>query len=222
MTMQSLDAIRRRLVARGNHSHTTDKFQNDLMHYADTFASHGDTIIEVGCFRGGLTAQFAWIGKRLGQHVHVIDIDAGYLEIARQSVEATTDISNVSFHLCDLATFSQGVGRDVRSSLTLIDGDHFYTGVVADVRALLAMRTRPFSVAFHDYSLRYSSPEGADIRVDRALHDTLGPDFPHIRIGEVSRPDGPLRHAPENGDDRHFHEPGVSEGVLIEFRCLPI
>jgi hypothetical protein len=102
----------------------------------------------------------------------------------------------------------------------LIDGDHFYKGVVADIRALLAMRTRPFGVAFHGYSLRYANPEGAEIRVDRALHDTLGQNFPHLKIGETSRPGGPLQTAPRP-DDPHYHEIGCSEGVLIEFRSLP-
>ena len=219
--MLNLADARQKLLAMGNHSHTTDRFQDDLLHYADVFAPQGDALIEVGCFRGGLTAQFALVGKRLGQHLHVVDIDPGYLNVARESVEAVADAEHVTFHLCDFTTFTQGVGRDVRSSLTLIDGDHYYNGVVADIRALLAMPTRPFGVAFHDYSLRYASPELSEIRVDRALHDTLGADFPHVPIGEVSRPGGPLRTRPL-GQDTHFHQEGCSEGVLVEFRNLPL
>ncbi|MDB5415458.1 MAG: hypothetical protein JWR10_3793 [Rubritepida sp.] len=219
--MLSLLAAREKLRELGNHSHTTEKFQNDLVHYAEAFASQGNSLIEVGCFRGGLTAQLALIGKRLGQHLHVVDIDAGYLEVARQSVKAISGTRNVTFHLCDFATFTKRAGRKVRSSLTLIDGDHYYKGVVADIRALLAMPIRPFGVAFHDYSLRYASPELSEIRVDRALHDTLGEDFPHIPIGEMSRPGGPLQMNPA-GKDVHFHQEGCSEGVLIEFRNLPV
>jgi SAM-dependent methyltransferase len=216
----TLTSIRATLAAMGNHSHTTEKFQSDLMDYARAYSKEGDCLIEVGCFRGGLTAQFAAIGKELGQHLHVVDIDPGYLEVARQSVQSTTGDDNVSFHLCDLATFAQGAGKGIRVSLALIDGDHYYNGVVADVRALLAMVPRPYGVAFHDYSLRYAIPEGKDIRVDRAIHDTLGRDFPHVRIGEISRIGGPLRHEPR--EDGHFHEVGVSEGVLVEFRKLSI
>ncbi|ODT05569.1 MAG: hypothetical protein ABS58_15105 [Mesorhizobium sp. SCN 65-20] len=215
---QTLEQIRSTLAAMGNHSHTTEKFQNDLMKAARSYAGEGNILVEVGCFRGGLTAQFAAIGKELNQHLHVIDIDPGYMEVARQSVEATTGTENVTFHLCDLATFAQKAGKGANISLALIDGDHFYNGVVADIRALLSMKPKPYGVAFHDYSLRYATPEGKDIRVDRAIRDTLGHDFPHVQIGEISRPGGPLRTEP--GQDGHFHEVGASEGVLVELRNL--
>lgn len=217
--MRSIENIRATLSEMGNFSHTTDKFQNDLLHHARAFASHGNCLIEVGCYRGGLTSQFAWLAKQLGQHLHVIDIDPGYLYVAKESVQATSDDSNVSFHLCDFATFIQGEGRDINPSFALIDGDHYYNGVVADIKALLSMPIRPYGVAFHDYSLRHADPELSEIRVDLALKDTLGPDFPHTKIGEVSREGGPLRTKPGN-DNSHFHELAVSEGVLIEFRSL--
>src|SRR4051812_44813381 len=152
----TLASIRSKLAGMGNHSHTTDKFQNDLMGYAYRFAGEGDSLIEVGCFRGGLTAQFAEVGKQLNKHVHVIDIDPGYLEVAKQSAEATSGTENVSFHLCNLPAFVEGIGKGVNVSLALIDGDHSYDGVVADLRALLSMAPRPFAVAFHDFSLRYA------------------------------------------------------------------
>lgn len=217
--LPQIDTVRETLNRMGNHSHTTEKFQNDLLRYADLFSSQGTSLIEVGCFRGGLTAQFAWVGKQLGQHLHVIDIDAGYLQVAREAVLATTDASNVSFHLCDLATFIRDEGSEIRPSFALIDGDHFYKGVVADIRALLSMSIRPYGVAFHDYSLRYGDPALAEVRVDRALKDTLGHDFPHVKIGELSRLGGPLRTSPQ-GSDTHFHEIDCSEGVLVEFRSL--
>lgn len=217
--IDDLDGVRRTLSAMGNHSHTTDRFQQDLRRCIESFAGHGDCLIEVGCYRGGMTAQFAWLGRRLGQHVHVVDIDPGYLEVARQSVEATSELGHVSFHLCDFAAFARDAGAGIRPSFALIDGDHRYDGVVADIRALQAMPTPPHGVAFHDYSLRYASEELADVRVDRALHDTLGEDVPHLPLGEVSRAGGPLRTAPR-GADRHFHALGFSEGVLLEFRNL--
>lgn len=219
MIVPDLVAARATLSAMGNYSHTTNKFQDDLMSYAEDFADQGDCIIEVGCFRGGLTAQFALIGKRLGLHVHVIDIDSGHLEITRQSVAATSGAENVSFHLCDLDTFVKGPGADVRPSLALIDGDHSYRGVVTDIRSLLAMRTRPYGVAFHDYSLRWAD-DSVEIGVNRAIHDMLGSDFPHVPIGEISREGGALQTSPRDGD-QHYHEIGHSEGVMVEFRKLP-
>ena len=218
--MDQIQEIRQQLSKLGNFSHTTDKFQNDLLHHARAYSTEGNCLIEVGCYRGGLTAQFAWLGKQLGQHVHVIDIDPGYLQVARESVQETTDESNVTFHLCDFATFIKGDGRGINPSFALIDGDHYYKGVVADITALLSMQTRPAGVAFHDFSLRYADPELSQIRVDLALKDTLGHDFPHTPIGELSRQGGPLRTKP-GADNSHFHQEGFSEGVLVEFRKLP-
>ncbi|ANN79909.1 class I SAM-dependent methyltransferase [Bordetella flabilis] len=217
--MGSINTVRKTLNEMGNHSHTTQKFQDDLLDYISAYATQGDCLIEVGCFRGGLTAQFAWLGKQLGQHVHVIDIDPGYMQIAGEAIEATSDTSNVSFHLCDFTTFVNGEGRDIRPSFALIDGDHYYDGVVADIKALLSMKTRPAGVAFHDFSLRYADPDLSKIRVDLALTDTLGKDFPHRKLGEISREGGPLRTKPQD-DNSHYHEVGYSEGVLVEFRKL--
>jgi hypothetical protein len=211
-----IQSIRAALLTSGNHSHTSPKFQDDLLMYAEAFSANGNCLIEVGCFRGGMTVQFASLAQRLKQHVHVIDIDQGYLDLTKQLVETMVGASNVTFHLCDLSTFVHGAGRDTRPTLILIDGDHRYDGVVADIRALYAMRTPPFAVAFHDFSLRYATVEGADVRVDRALRNTLGTDFPHIPIGEVSRIGGFLRTDP--GADGHYHEIGCPEGVLVEFR----
>jgi hypothetical protein len=202
------------LQAVGNHSHTSRKFQDDLIHHANAFAAHGNCLIEVGCYRGGLTAQFAAVAAALGQEVHVIDIDEHYLEVARGSVQTTVGTENVTFHLCDLTTFAAKATKEIRPSLVLIDGDNRYAGVIADIRALFAMPARPFAAAFHDFSLRHATPDLADVRVDLALKDTLGKRFPHTPIGELARAGGFLTITP--GDDGHYHETGYPEGVLVK------
>jgi hypothetical protein len=209
-----IEAVRDKLVEIGNYSHTSTKFQDDLINCARAFAGQGNCLIEVGCFRGGLTAQFAAIAQVLGQEVHVIDIDAGYLEVAQQSVQTTVGATNVAFHLSDFAAFAARADERIRASLVLIDGDHRYAGVVADIHALFAMPVRPFAAAFHDFSLRYATPTLADVRVDRALSDSLGEGFPHTPIGEVARPGGFLTVTP--GEDGHYHELDCPEGVLVE------
>lgn len=206
-------ALRDQIQADGNFSNTTMAFQDDLLRYGEEFASRGNCFIEVGCLRGGMTAQLAALARDLGQKVHAIDIDPGFLSVARDTVAATVGEGHAEFHHMDFTRFVAEAGPEIRPSLVLIDGDHFYDGVVADIVALFAMKSVPYAAAFHDYSLRYSHPEGAGVRVDLALHDTLGRGFEHVPLGEVARDGGALRTIP--GPDHHFHELGKSEGVLI-------
>ncbi len=103
---------------------------------------------------------------------------------------------------------------EIRPTLVLIDADHHYDAVAADIRTLYAMASRPYAAAFHDFSLRYTTPELSNVRVDRALIDAFGEDFQHIKIGEIAAPGGPtLQITPQ--PDGHYHEFGYSEGVLI-------
>lgn len=214
MSDPELDRIRARLAADGNHSHTSLKFQDDLLFYATKFAAHGNCIIEVGSWKGGLSAQFAYLARKLGQRFVVIDNNATYLEYARAAVEATGAGDSTSFHLGDFQSFAVTADPEIRPTLVLIDADHHYDAVAADIRTLYAMTSRPYAAAFHDFSLRYSTPELSNVRVDRALIDAFGEDFQHIKIGEVAAPGGPtLQITPQ--PDGHYHELGYSEGVLI-------
>lgn len=217
MVDQELERIRALLDAEGNHSHTSRKFQDDLLFYAKEFATCGNCLIEVGCFKGGLTAQLAYVARELGQRLEVIDIDSGYLEVARAAVKLAGKVP-VNFNHCDFSTFAAEAGSQVQPTLILIDGDHRYDGVTADIRALYDMRSRPFSAAFHDFSLRYTTEELSSVRVDRALVDAFGQNFQHNKIGEIAGAGQSLRTIP--GEDGHYHQAGYSEGVLVECRSL--
>lgn len=213
MLDQQIEKIRFALTTQGSHSHTSQEFQDDLLFYAHKFAGHGNCLIEVGCFRGGMTAQFAYVARKFGQGLEVIDINADYLKLAREAVSLAGSDTLVNYHHCDLAAFVATSGSQIRPTLVLIDGDHRYDGVSADIRALYKMKTRPFAAAFHDFSLRYITPELASVRVDKALVDAFGPDFPHVKIGEIAGIGKTLRTVPSA--DGHYHEIGKPEGVLI-------
>jgi Methyltransferase domain len=218
MSDMELDRIRARLAAEGNHSHTTLKFQDDLLFFANKFAAHGNCVIEVGCWRGGMSAQLAYLARKLGQRFEIIDIDANNLEYARAAVEMAGSSDSVGFHHSDFQSFVATADPKIRPTLVFIDADHRYDAVVADIRTLYSMSSRPYSAAFHDFSLRYSTPELADVRVDLALLHAFGQDFQHIKIGTIAVPGGALRIAPEA--DGYYHELGYSEGVLIECQTM--
>lgn len=217
MSDSELQKIRARLAADGNFSHTSLKFQDDLLFYATKFAAHGNCIIEVGCWKGGLSAQFAYLARKLGQRFVAIDSYATYLEHARRTVEVT-GAGEAVFHLGDFQSFVATIDPALRPTLVLIDADHQYDAVTADIRTLYAMPSRPYCAAFHDFSLRYSTPEQSGVRVDRALVDAFGADFQHIKIGEVAGAGSTLITTPQ--PDGHYHELGYPEGALINCRTM--
>ncbi len=209
-----LSELRAVLDATGHHSHTSRKFQNDLIgHVCRNFAL-GDNLVEVGCYRGGLSTQLALVASYYGLHVHLIDIDANYLQIAGDAIKSFGLSSFVSLHLMNFPAFVDEGRLRSRAVLILIDGDHRYEGVVADIRALLRMQPTPLAAAFHDFSLRYDRPELSNVRVDRAIHDEFGSGFDLEPIGEIAGPRSSIRVDP-SPQDGHYHEAGLPEGVLI-------
>jgi hypothetical protein len=95
-----------------------------------------------------------------------------------------------------------------------VDGDHRYGSLIGDIRALVdGGLSRPLSIAFHDYALRYDTWSGADVRVDRAIRDALD--------GEVLTPLGELAGLcslvtePSSETFRAYYDKGGAEGVLV-------
>ena len=194
-------------------SHTSLKFQDDLLGFILSNKDRGGGIIEVGCYHGGLTAQLAYVAKETGLPFDVIDIDHHYLNVAADTVDRVGLKGHAKFHAMDLPTFLRNSKLQTRPLMVFVDGDHRYAGVVADIRAIRAVRPAPFSCSFHDFSLRYADGPLTDVRVDRAILDEFGPLVRLVPIGEVAGA-GKLRTVP--AEDRHFHESGKSEGVIIE------
>jgi hypothetical protein len=218
MSDLELERIRARLIAEKNFSHTSEKFQDDLLFFASKFAAHGNTMIEVGCWKGGLSAQFAYLARKLGQRFVVIDTEADCLEHARAAVEMAGGSDSTRFHHGDFQSFVATVDPEIRPTLVLIDADHRYDAVVSDIRTLYSMPSRPYSAAFHDCSLRISTPELSNVRVDLALHHAFGEDFEHVEIGEIAGMGKYLRVTP--AADGHYHERGCSEGALIHCQTI--
>lgn len=207
-----LSDIRRELDAIGRFSHTSRKFQDDLLDFIAQHHDRGGSVIEVGCFHGGLTVQLADAVRRHGLSLDVVDIDKGYLATARDTVTRFGLQDSVDFHKTDLAGFLASRRYETPPALVFIDGDHRYDGVVADIRAVRAMPELPYACAFHDFSLRYADGPLTNVRVDRAILDEFGADAPLRQIGVIAGVGG-LRTVPEA--DRHYHETGQPEGVLI-------
>lgn len=204
--------IRLKLAEIDRSSHTSTKFQDDLLAFVDKHCFSGFSVVEVGCYLGGLTAQLALAAKQAGLGFDVIDIDHGFLNIAADTVAQVGLTEHVRFHAMDLATFVRNSPDYRKPMLIFVDGDHRYDGVVADIRAIRSFRSLPHACAFHDFSLRYADGPLTDVRVDCAILDEFGSDVALTPIGEIAG-HGVLRTEP--ADDRHFHAMGQSEGVII-------
>ncbi len=205
--------IRQRLDELGNHSHTSLNFQDDILNFVRKHGSCGNAVVEVGCYRGGLTAQLAFLCAQLGKLLYVIDISEEYLTITKNTVRAICNDKHVRYYCGDFSCFVQDGICTSQVILTFIDGDHRYEGVVKDIKALYSMKPIPFAMAFHDFSLRYATDELENIRVDQAIIDCLGLGIRYQALGEIAGQGKILRTTP--GEDGHYHEEGSSEGVLL-------
>jgi len=208
--------IRDKMNRIGCASHTSVKFQDDLLKTIAESSPFGEAIIEIGCYKGGMTSQIAYAAKKLRLSFDVIDIDHHFLNVAAEAVAAVGLQDNVRFHAMDFAQFSALMHDKLKISLIFIDGDHRYDGVVSDCRAIKRFDVPPHAAVFHDFSLRYADGDLTDVRVDLAIKDEFG-NQPRVKpIGELAgSPSSNLRTVP--AEDRHYHESGTSEGVVLYF-----
>jgi SAM-dependent methyltransferase len=212
-----IGAVRRELERIGCPSSTSPSFQNQLLSYLDMNADRGDFLVEVGCFRGGLSAQLTYFAQAAGKDLYVVDVDPRYLDMARETVARSFGglPSCVHFVQADLSHFLALPRSSDRCILVFIDGDHHYEGVARDIRAILESGLeRPLSVCFHDYGLRYTADDHLDVRVDRAIRDLLG-EHAVIPIGEVAGFSGVMPTEPVVSDSGAHFASGTSEGVVV-------
>ncbi|MCV0396064.1 MAG: class I SAM-dependent methyltransferase [Rhizobiaceae bacterium] len=213
MWTDDINAIRETLRGMGQASQTSTTFQDDVLRFVADNAGKGASIVEIGCYHGGFTAQLARLAREFALAFDVIDIDAGNLDKAAGALEATGLSDHARLHRTDFKRFVRRSRAYPAPVLVFVDGDHRYKGVVADIRAIMAMKPRPYACAFHDFSLRYADGPLTNVRVDRAILDEFGKDVPLIPVGETAGEGKTLRTAP--GADRHFHEKGMPEGVIV-------
>lgn len=214
MVIEGIPEIRQKLLEHNRASQTSEKFQDDILQFIIDNKDQGHSIIEVGCFYGGFSSQLAFVAKMCNLTLDVIDIDKGYLNHAADTLEKVGLRSHATMNLMPFSEFVQVKAEHPKPVLVFIDGDHRYDGVVADIRAMRQLHNQPFACAFHDYSLRYADGPLTIVRVDQAVHDEFPADTDFQFIGTIAGEAGLSRTEP-SGADRHFHERGKSEGVLI-------
>jgi hypothetical protein len=214
-----IERIREQLTELGAASLTSRRFQNEVLDLVVQNAEMGDCLVEVGCYRGGLTAQLAFIAQRLGKRFISVDNDLSYIDIARRTVEAIVPGAPITFFHGTLAEYANTPVSEAKCILVVIDGLHSYQGVRQDIEALYCIDPLPHIGVFHDFGLR---TEDGDTAVDRALFDTFGQGFNYRPIGVMGGPLSGLPTRSSPGPWKDYFVDDVPEGVYIHCAdCSP-
>lgn len=196
----------------GSFSWTSLKYQDDILQYLIENRDRGNGVIEVGCYKGGLSALLAHICKQFEWPFYTIDIDPTAVQSTNQLLSALSLRDGASVYHGNLSSFVKETKLKQAPALIILDGDHRYEAVVEDIAETYRLNHRPVSAAFHDYSLRH--PTSGE-RVDQAVRDSLG-EWPvrHIGAQMVGQGEYPTEEKP--AEDGHWWEVPGSEGAIVE------
>lgn len=168
-------------------------------------------VVEVGCYKGGLSAQLAYFCRLLNRKFIYIDIDRNYLNSTRKLLKDLGLDKNTECFVGSFSSYMSTLGAKESIALVIIDGDHDYDATKKDICAFL--NSPPQWAVFHDYSLRsFNTHEN----VQKAIEDTLV-GCEKIKIGTQFKGIGhPTKDAPDK--EGHYWEVPGSEGIKVKIR----
>lgn len=211
----ALDRTRSYAASVDKISWTSLKYQDDLIAFIGSNRDKGNCVVEVGCFRGGLSVLLATVCKELGVHLHTMDIDPAAVASTQTIIDDLGLTKHATVHLSELsgfvrpAWFANASTRRLRAIICILDGDHTYDAVRRDLKSIERLKTH--AIGFHDYCLRH--PE-FDERVDDAVRDHFGHGAKPSPIGLLMTGAGhPTKQNPQ--PDGHYWKVPGSEGALL-------
>jgi hypothetical protein len=209
-----LNKIRDLLLKAGSESHTSTKYQDAIARFLLDNEQLGGPIIEVGCHRGGLTAQLAFMAKIVGTHLFVVEFSQARLSHTQSILEKLSLNTHTSYHQGTLETFAGDVTLVKKPLLLAINGHHRYDQIVEDIGFVQRLNQIPHAVAVHGFGLR--SADANETFVEKAIYDNFGETVNLIRVGEQA---DQARNMPKQGNldpgiELHWEEHG-SEGVIL-------
>lgn len=181
LSEERLRTVREFAVERDSASQTKTTYQDNVLFFLRSNAFRGDNVIEVGCYRGGLTVQYAYLCHELGKHLYVIDIDEENLKHTQGLVQELGFAECATFHLMDYEAFTRSASFPGNTIATVVDADHSYEGCRRDCLTLQKVMRSSYGVVFHDFTLRYTGWDG--VGVDRAIYEVFGQDVRLYPIG---------------------------------------
>jgi len=210
-----IGSIRRYLSNAGHLSQTSIKYQDMICSFLEEHNNTTGNIIEIGCFRGGLTSQLAFFCIEQKRKIHVIDICPENINLCKQMLTDLGLINCAEFFCMDFHQYSFLPDFFDDILLVVIDGDHRYEGVKKDSITLKENSNKIEYAIFHDYSLR--SKKDPNVLVDRAIGDIFGEGYPLIMIGDNAlNEDTRLNTLQKPLDDNHYFI--GSEGAILSLK----
>jgi len=206
-----VDLLREKIRETGQFSWTSKNYQDDIIRFIMANASPNSNIIEVGCYRGGLTAILAFLCKKLNIQLHSMDISDGSVKETRDLLDKLDISQNATIHNKTFQQFTREVKVVGETFLVIIDGDHSYKATNRDIKSVFELENQPKAIVFHDYGLRSSQ---TDERVSDSISDCL-PQVLHIPIGTSHEEDSSLPTQENPSETGHYWLPGSSEGCLV-------
>jgi len=212
MFEEDFDHIRKISHGHGCFSWTSKEYQDDILNFIIENRDRGSGVIEVGCYKGGLSALLAFLCHEFKWPFYTIDIDESAVVSTRNLLSTLSLLDGVNIHHGTLASFVPTVKLNERPALVILDGDHRYEAVVKDIADLYRLNKLPYSAVFHDFSLRH--PTSGE-KVDQAVKDCL--ENCSVRhIGALMNGDGKYPTEANPSDDGHWWNIPGSEGAIVE------
>lgn len=213
MVLSSIDAdmkkIRSYCEQEGKISWTSREYQEAIHAVLLDKALSPGSVVEVGCYKGGLSAQLAYFCKLLNKKFTFIDVNQNYLDSTENLLKDLGLDKNTKGFLGSFSDYMSNHGVEKPISLAVIDGDHDYDATKTDIHALLS--SPPQWAIFHDYSLRsFNTNEN----VQKAIEEPLA-GCQKTKIGTQFNGVGhPTKDNPYK--DGHYWEVPGSEGIKVK------
>lgn len=219
MFEENFDYIRKISHDLSCFSWTSKEYQDEILNFLIKNRDRGSGVIEVGCYKGGLSALLAFLCHEFNWPFYTIDIDESAVVSTHNLLSKLSLLGGVNIHHGTLASFSPTVKLKERPSLIILDGDHRYESVVKDIADVYLLNKLPYSAVFHDFSLRH--PTSGE-KVDQAVKDCLG-EWSIQHIGAQMEGDGKYPTETDPSDDGHWWKVPGSEGAIVELppRMVP-
>jgi hypothetical protein len=193
-------------------SWTSKEYQDDVLNFIIENREQGFGVIEVGCYKGGLSALLAYICQQFDWPFYTLDIDPTATESTRLLLQRLELDKISTIHLGPLSSFVDKFLFKERPVLIILDGDHRYEAVLEDIQATYRLNKRPYAAVFHDFSLRH--PTSGEL-VDQAARDSFGKNCSLRNIGVRMTGDAKYPTIENPSDDGHWWDVPGSEGAIV-------
>lgn len=206
--LKELDKINQFMARKNCVSMTSRKYRMDLLFFLVNNADKGRFVCEVGPYKGGLTAQLAYVCEQLDKKLIICETVREYADIVQENLDELGYAGVAQIHVMPFTDFVAQNKIPRGTLLTIIDANHIYPYALQNFQAFRTVRGNSHAVAFHDFGLRDTDNI---MGVERAVRETF-PNDVIWHIGDNTSFESCELHR-QPAEDKTFFK--GSEGALI-------